>query len=764
MNSKQIKILSVILFLLTLTIWVIMRDECLTYAIFWLVSCLAIAFLFCPFLPIRVLLFPDGGFVVSMLFGTVLSFLLSWLLSAAGFLAFDTKTAFLSLFLLPATAVLYRRFGSKRIVLKQIPAKQVLSMDQIDLPRFFFGFTLFAFLFTLAIYFRGFRPEISHITEQYMDYGFLRTILRQKTAFPEDFWFSGQPLNYYYLGQALCVWLLRISNVPVEYGYHFCLATVFAGVGLLSYSFVSAFISAAFVNSGCPSGGAGSPSSAAPAVGSAVSFLLTVCGGNGHFVLYGLFVPVVTKLFGYVPKYSSEHYWFATSTEYIGHFPETSDVGKHEFPAYTFVLGDLHAHALNLLFVLLLLTILSDLALSNASISENTEAGEKKTDFRYFAAKLFEPRILFIGVLLGYFQGSNYWDFAIYFVVAGAVILFTDLTKDGFSLNTVGWVLGKGAVIFGLSKLILLPFLLRFQKMTSGIAVALTHSPPNKWLILWGVPVLLGTLFLLRLFLAKRKSGDKYGSGEAVLFALFPCAIGLLLLPELIYVRDIYENGYSRFNTMFKLTYQAFLLFAIGLGIAAGVGWIRKYKIITVVIIVWALLCSVYIFVAMTQFFGKITDPGERRDCVATDFLLTDAALLPEAEVIYLLNQDPRERLHVLEGAGESYAPDCKISVFTGSCTVVGWKVHEWMWHNAWESVGERCDEVRDFYTLGDPAYCIDFIGRYEIDYVFVGERELEHYAVDPAGFAALGEEVYSSVDGRTKLYRVNRDNLYKFN
>ncbi|WP_243110757.1 DUF2298 domain-containing protein [Blautia sp. OF11-22] len=41
------------------------------------------------------------------------------------------------------------------------------------------------------------------------------------------------------------------------------------------------------------------------------------------------------------------------------------------------------------------------------------------------------------------------------------------------------------------------------------------------------------------------------------------CAIGLIIIPELVYVRDIYEESYARSNTMFKLTYQAFILFGI---------------------------------------------------------------------------------------------------------------------------------------------------------------------------------------------------------
>src|SRR5690606_21343772 len=44
------------------------------------------------------------------------------------------------------------------------------------------------------------------------------------------------------------------------------------------------------------------------------------------------------------------------------------------------------------------------------------------------------------------------------------------------------------------------------------------------------------------------------------------CAIGLVILPEIIYVKDIYSGDYKRANTMFKLTYQAFIMFGICFG------------------------------------------------------------------------------------------------------------------------------------------------------------------------------------------------------
>ena len=52
------------------------------------------------------------------------------------------------------------------------------------------------------------------------------------------------------------------------------------------------------------------------------------------------------------------NYWFPDATRYIGYNPETNDKTIHEFPSYSFVLGDLHAHVVNIIFVLTVLAIL----------------------------------------------------------------------------------------------------------------------------------------------------------------------------------------------------------------------------------------------------------------------------------------------------------------------------------------------------------------------------------------------------------------------
>lgn len=73
-----------------------------------------------------------------------------------------------------------------------------------------------------------------------------------------------------------------------------------------------------------------------------------------HYVVYGQIIPFIQKLKG--EEVSS--YWFPDATRYIGFNPDVEDKTIHEFPCYSFVLGDLHAHVVDIMFVLLLLGLL----------------------------------------------------------------------------------------------------------------------------------------------------------------------------------------------------------------------------------------------------------------------------------------------------------------------------------------------------------------------------------------------------------------------
>lgn len=691
----------------------------------WLIMILGLSIVMRPYLRIRNLKLWDRGFSLSFGLGSALSFFFCWIVSSFGIVSYDTPWVFISLIIVVCIGVLLTNFRE---------VGRIISDNfKNDLCRYLLGFAVFALILCAGVWIKGFNPDITSTTEQYMDYGFIRAMYRQKTAVIEDIWFAGEPLNYYYLGQACTVFLCRLSGVSPEYGYPFMIYTVAAALFTTILSLSGAIIGGKKLGR---------------IIGSLASSFMACFAGNGHYLYYGLFVPAYEAVtHDYSLRYAEYGYFYPDSTTYIGYNEAIEDHGKHEFPAYSFVLGDLHAHVINLLFVIPLLALLIDYA-----YEKRTE--KPKTGLVNSVKSLFDARLVLIGVFFGIFMGSNYWDFPIYFIICGGVILFCDCHEYGIKWAVICDVLIKGLIMTGIGFICSYPFNRNFTKMASEILLATNHSLIYKLIILWIIPVGICLGFLIFLIRSKEISDRKI---VPIMSALIPCSIGLIIMPEIIYVRDIYGEEYARFNTMFKFTYQAFVLTALVIGIAIGI-WINCNKCLRgVILFCTVLLLSSYICVSTGQSMGNVFDPSKRLGSDCTDYINRNEHLYPQMNAINIINRDERTNIHILETGGTSYQPDDMISVFTGAPTYVGWGVHEWMWRNGWDPVGLRQGEVAYFYNSGDFDYCSQFIKDNKIDYIFVGPREIYNYDVNYSGFENLNgvEEVFRTEDGLYRLYKV---------
>lgn len=92
------------------------------------------------------------------------------------------------------------------------------------------------------------------------------------------------------------------------------------------------------------------------------------------------------------------------------------------------------------------------------------------------------------------------------------------------------------------------------------------------------------------------------------------CAIGLVVIPEFVYVRDIYENGNARANTMFKLTYQAYIMFALTMGYGIyrllAVSRQKVFKIISGICLFFLIWTVGYFGKSVDSWFGKVLNPS----------------------------------------------------------------------------------------------------------------------------------------------------------
>ncbi len=676
------------------------------------------------FYPLGTVLFSslrDQGYIFSKVLGIGLAGFLTWVLVVCGAAKFTSGAA---IGVTGVSMALCWIFYLKKAEKKGPDLDLVLGEELIFLA-----------FFLLWTYFAGFRPEAKG-TEKFMDYGFMAAMMRSDTLPARDLWYSAGNINYYYGGQYYAVFLTKLSFTRIQETYNLMRTLVAAFAFVLPFNLAFHMLKGIRRKSGSVPGWIAS-------LGGLLAGAAVSLAGNMHYVLYGLFGKVF-KLSGY------EDYWFPASTRYIGHNPETSDQCIHEFPSYSFVLGDLHAHVVNVMFVLLVTGILYAWMKKSREQEQQPIFSVKKT--------LLEPSVIAAGVLTGIFHWTNYWDFVIYTTVIFICIFFNAMYRYRGSGRTVGAaVLLQGAEVFLLGTGTALPFTASFETMVSGVALSVHHTALYQLLILWGLPFALVLILLLAVLVGYLRSCKGPGRFREFfrrvslsdIFALILgiCGIGLVLIPELVYVKDIYENGYARSNTMFKLTYQAFIFFGIAMAYAIVRMLIWKGRKLARGLgaagLVLVLLTCGYFGYAAKCWFGNVGDLSGYRGLDATAYL--ENVYPEDAAAIRWLNENLEGSPVVLEANGDSYSDYCRVSAMTGLPTVLGWYVHEWLWRGDPADLNEKAAEIQTIYTSGNQEEVKALLEKYEVEYIFVGSCEREKYgeALKEDLLVSLGEVVF---------------------
>lgn len=599
---------------------------------------------------------------------------------------------------------------------------------------------LFFLVFLFWTYLAGFHPA-AHGTEKYMDFGFMQAMMRSTTLPAQDMWYAGKPFNYYYGGQYLAVFLTKLTGTNVEVTYNLMRTMVAAFAFLLPFSLVRQML-----KDKLKTGRKWSFCLGGILAGMAVSM-----SGNLHYIIYGIILRLL--------KIKTD-YWFPSSTRYIGFDPAvTGDETIHEFPSYSFVLGDLHAHVINVFLVLTVLGILYSWIKTNSGKSWR------------------QREIGLLGLLLGMFLFSNTWDFMIYYVVICGTLLFGNLKRysSGSCISqALKWSVIQWIELLAAAFLASLPFHLTFENvMVQGIGIVKIHTAFYQFSVLWAFPLLVCVPFVIGIlksigtfpekkfwsFFYSIKYPDLYG------LVLVLCAIGLIFIPEFVYVRDIYEKTAPRANTMFKLTYQAYIMFGIMMAyilvfftvnrikrcngadstvMCKGLLRCPRLQSLTGIIAILVLISTCgYLENAITHWFTGFPKRNAYQTLNATNYLET--AISDDAAAIRWLNDNVEGQPIILEASGDSYQDyDNRVSAMTGLPTVLGWYVHEWLWRNDLEEENQRKEDVQTIYTSSNADQIKSLIEKYKISYLFIGSCEYEKYGeINSELLASIGKVVF---------------------
>ena len=731
MNAKQIYLIKIapVVLLAGAAYWLLGSDF-FTFLTWWEMLFL-LGLVFMPVTSRMFRGFDDNGWMFSKVLAVAVCGYVQWLLTCLKITPFTGITCVILTVICCLGSLLYGIKCKNRLP-DSLPRKQAALVYQEEL--------LYFLVFLFWTYLAGFHPA-AHGTEKYMDFGFMQAMMRSTTLPAQDMWYAGKPFNYYYGGQYLAVFLTKLTGTNVEVTYNLMRTMVAAFAFLLPFSLVRQML-----KDKLRTGREWSFCLGGILAGMAVSM-----SGNLHYIIYGIILRLL--------KIKTD-YWFPSSTRYIGFDPAvTGDETIHEFPSYSFVLGDLHAHVINVFLVLTVLGILYSWMKTNSGKSWR------------------QREIGLLGLLLGMFLFSNTWDFMIYYVVICGTLLFGNLKRHSsgsFISQALKWSVIQWVELLAAAFLASLPFHLTFENvMVQGIGIVKIHTAFYQFCVLWAFPLLVCVPFVIGIlksigtfpekkfwsFFYSIKYPDLYG------LVLVLCAIGLIFIPEFVYVRDIYEKTAPRANTMFKLTYQAYIMFGIMMAyilvfftvnrikrcngadstvMCKGLLRCPRLQSLTGIIAILVLISTCgYLENAITHWFTGFPKRNAYQTLNATNYLET--AISDDAAAIRWLNDNVEGQPIILEASGDSYQDyDNRVSAMTGLPTVLGWYVHEWLWRNDLEEENQRKEDVQTIYTSSNADQIKSLIEKYKISYLFIGSCEYEKYGeINSELLASIGKVVF---------------------
>jgi YYY domain-containing protein len=221
--------------------------------------------------------------------------------------------------------------------------------------------------FLLVVAIRAVDPAVVPVGgEKFLDFGLLKALARAGTLPPEDFWFAGEPVRYYYGGHLVAHLLAMLSGTPVRYAYNLALA-----------GFFGTLLAAAYELAGAVAANAGRSRRTA---GVAAVFFVGFASNlytAGRLLVGALPAPLRTPISravadaagvepSAVPLSAAEFFYWDASRIIPGTI--------NEFPLFAWLNGDLHAHMTGTPFLLTAAALAYAVYLAPASATRRRRA------------------------------------------------------------------------------------------------------------------------------------------------------------------------------------------------------------------------------------------------------------------------------------------------------------------------------------------------------------------------------------------------------
>ena len=749
---------------------------------------------------------PDRGLLLARPLGLLLVGYLVWLAVSLGWLEFSRAAIVWGLAAVAALSAgaVAARWREMRDFLAQ---RWRLLLT---------GETLFLLAFLAFALLRAVNPDLWHPYrggEKPMELAQLNAIVRSTLLPPYDPWFAGGYLNYYYWGHFLLAVPIRLTGIIPTTAFNLAVPLMFALTVTVAYSIGYNLVEGTKMawrraaNEAVGAGKAAATAMARPAgwmarwggsaavAGLGTALLVAVMGNLDGAVqvgqgIWGLFSGsgVGFPPFDFwrssrmIPNLESVEpglltFWLP---EKIPGYP---DVSWHitEFPFFTFLFADLHAHLMAIPFTLLVI-----------GLGLNLLTGWRRLGWGWRATA-----VAGLALAVGALWPINSWDYPPYLLLAGgcAVLAAYGMPLPGRdkALGAVGLAGGIAAVSF----IAFLPYHQAVETFDAGIEASKWQTPLTRYLAIHALFLFIAVTYLVKetwrpvtgifgpaaggnrvglrwyiglgLLPAMYLAAAGYATGAllAVLLALTglavwsrmaaadegerPYAVFPLLLLAMALALGLgvellrLTGDIGRMNTLFKYYLAAWTLFAVAaayllwrLGQEGGLSWVKGSWMGKV----W--MAALLVLMAAGLVYTALAQPARLSDRFNVLPLTWDGMAYMEeaahweremplelrwdAAAIRWLQDNAVGSPAILEAHTEQYRWGGRMSIYTGLPTVLGWPWHQIQQRGSYEVVQDRAAAVREMYETEDLSRAAVLLRSYGVKYVVVGELERVYY------------------------------------
>ncbi|MGB2897048.1 MAG: DUF2298 domain-containing protein [Anaerolineales bacterium] len=761
-------------------------------AIIWWMALGVMGLLVYPITRVVFRSFHDGGYALSRLIGLLL---FSWGAWIFGSLGVTVSRLTLVLVLLLLAGVSFALALRDREELSTFFRTQWRDIVWVEV------FALSFFLLDLGIRFGN--PDLWHPAkggEKPMDFSYLNAVIKSSTFPPYDPWFAGGYINYYYYGFVIVGMPVKLLGIVPATAYNLILPTLFAILALCAYSMGYHLVRSVSQNMSLRI-------RANPKLAGLIAALLLVVFGNlGTIRMFydgykqigtpagveegRYFVGAGQAAKGFVnyltfksPLPYPMDQWYWNPSRMIT--PGEGEPGPiTEFPFFTFLYADLHAHMISRS-----LTILS-LAWGLSWILSVTQRRRR--------GKIDIALALFVGGLaLGALRPINTWDFPVYWVLGVVAVIFAVWWRDReFDLPQIGEAALYAILLIAFSQFLFQPFHQWYgQGYMSAEIWKGSLTPLIDYLTVHGVFLFLVATWMVwetrewmaqtpiselnRLrpiamwigsaaFLIVAITAWLAGVGYQIALIVIPLgvwALILLLRPEqslgkrivlflvgtglvLTFVVEVVvlKGDIGRMNTVFKFYLQVWELFS--LAAAAALAWTYAalprwdriwrwgWLTATVLLLFSAALYPLTASISKVRDRMTVTAPRTLDGMLYMDYanrfeLGEKLPLGEDYQAIRWMQENVEGSPVIVEANIPEYRWGSRYSIYTGLPGVLGWRWHQTQQRVAAENsdVDERLFQTTNFYLTRTIAEANEFLAEYNVKYVVVGGLERAYYS-----------------------------------